>query len=604
MSWHLELDASGKTMSAIGSTYPVKEMLKAHGFRWNPEARKWAGAPLSACAPLWQYAKDPDLRARLQAMQSVRAQSLDASRAADAKIDLPCPDGQAYMPFQRAGVAYALHREGTLIADEMGLGKTVQGCGLINAIDARRILIVCPASLRLVWKRHAQSWLVRRLPIFMANGRKDRQFAHAVESSTDGVFIINYDVLIGYVGVQKHETSGRWDRKGASGPLVRAKWDVVIGDEIHLIKNYKAQRSVAFTCLQGMRRVGLTGTPIVNRSDELGPIVGWVDPGIWTYKALQEYAGAGDCRVNRLHPCGTCRSCRQAHLLQTKLRETIMVRRLKRDVLTELPAKRRQVVELEATGEAASLVARQMLKWQSHAAAMQAAENAAKAAQEANDEAAYRAAVAKMNGGYKVAFEEMSIERRELAQAKIPYAIEHVDGMRESGINKIIVFAHHHEVIDRLREHYGKACVVVDGRVSKDARQACVDRFQNDDTCEIFIGGIIPAGVGLTLTAASHVVFVELDWVPGNMTQAEDRAHRIGQANSVLVQHLVFADSLDARMAHTLVGKQAAIEQALDKGTLTPSPAVEAPPAVAVAEPVAVSVPAQSEDDYAAVLPF
>ena len=95
-------------------------------------------------------------------------------------------------------------------------------------------------------------------------------------------------------------------------------------------------------------------------------------------------------------------------------------------------------------------------------------------------------------------------------------------------------------------------------------RQAAVDRFQGDPDCRVFVGGILAAGVGITLTASAHVVFAELDWVPGNVAQAEDRCHRIGQTDRVLVQHLVIDGSLDARMAHMIVDKQAVIDAALD----------------------------------------
>jgi SWI/SNF-related matrix-associated actin-dependent regulator 1 of chromatin subfamily A len=447
----------------------------------------------------------------------------------------------------------------------------------------------------------------------MANGRKDRQFAHAVASGIAGVFIVNYDTLIEYVGIEKNADTGRWSRNG-TGPLAKSTWDVLVADECHMAKNPKAQRSAALYALDATTRLALTGTPIVNRPKELFPIVNWLDRGHWgNWKHfVSRYCGAHETRFG-LNTTGAT----NLEELQTRLRETVMVRRLKRDVLKELPAKRRQVIEVEATGDAANLVARQMMKWMQHDSAMRQAEADMRAAQEANDEQAYREAVDRMSAEYKVAFEEMARERRELAVAKVPYVIEHVDAMREAGINKIVLFAHHHDVIDKLRTHYGRSAVVIDGRVSKDDRQTLVDAFQTRDDIEIFIGGIIPAGVGLTLTASAHVVFAELDWVPGNMSQAEDRCHRIGQANSVLVQHIVFTESLDAKMAKTLVDKQRVIERGLDKrGKDVPTVAVPVPDvAISVVadrrsspadkEPAAVVLPLTGTDnDYAEVPPF
>ena len=129
---------------------------------------------------------------------------------------------------------------------------------------------------------------------------------------------------------------------------------------------------------------------------------------------------------------------------------------------------------------------------------------------------------------------------------------------------KLVVFAHHRAVVAELAEPFGDAAVTLTGSDSTESRQASVDRFQEDPTCTIFIGSITAAGFGLTLTASSHVVFAELDWVPAHMTQAEDRTHRIGQKGSVLVQHLVLQDSLDARMVGTLLKKQRVVDQVTD----------------------------------------
>ena len=141
---------------------------------------------------------------------------------------------------------------------------------------------------------------------------------------------------------------------------------------------------------------------------------------------------------------------------------------------------------------------------------------------------------------------------------------------RACGIEKVVVFAHHHDVVDGLMEHFGDAAVRLTGRDSQEQKQAAVDRFQTDPDCKVFVGSIQAAGVGLTLTAASNVVFAELDWVPANVTQAEDRCHRIGQNENVLVQHLVVDGSIDARMAQVLVEKQELADKALDNETRVP----------------------------------
>jgi SWI/SNF-related matrix-associated actin-dependent regulator 1 of chromatin subfamily A len=126
------------------------------------------------------------------------------------------------------------------------------------------------------------------------------------------------------------------------------------------------------------------------------------------------------------------------------------------------------------------------------------------------------------------------------------------------------VFCHHKQVAAALIEEFKDICTVVTGLTGLQERHDNVEKFQTDPNCRLFIGNIIAAGTGITLTASSHVVFAELDWVPGNVSQAEDRCHRMGQTGSVLVQHIVVAGSIDAIMAKTIVYKQSVIEKALD----------------------------------------
>jgi SWI/SNF-related matrix-associated actin-dependent regulator 1 of chromatin subfamily A len=147
---------------------------------------------------------------------------------------------------------------------------------------------------------------------------------------------------------------------------------------------------------------------------------------------------------------------------------------------------------------------------------------------------------------------------------------EHVLGLLDS-VDKVVVMAHHHDVVDILTEALAEYGVVsLTGRDNQADRQTSIDRFQDHPEVRVFVGSIQAAGIGITLTAASTVVFAELDWVPGNMSQAEDRCHRIGQTDSVLVQHVVLDGSIDARLAKTLVEKQAVITMAIDDGLVSP----------------------------------
>jgi SWI/SNF-related matrix-associated actin-dependent regulator 1 of chromatin subfamily A len=253
--------------------------------------------------------------------------------------------------------------------------------------------------------------------------------------------------------------------------------------------------------------------------------------------------------------------------LQERLRSTIMVRRLKKDVLTELPPKRRQVVLLPTDG-AAKAVAAEAKAWAMHEERLATLRSEADYAHASGDTVAYKAAVEALKAAGRTGFDEIAKERRNVAIAKLPKVIEHIEDAFEQGIGKIVLFGHHHDVCNGITAHFGAAAVKLTGEVTSNKdRQEAVDRFQNDPTVKLFVGSIGAAGVGHTLTAASTVIFAELDWVPANVNQAEDRCHRIGQNDQVLIQHLVLNGSLDARMATLLVEKQDIADKALDSST-------------------------------------
>lgn len=324
--------------------------------------------------------------------------------------------------------------------------------------------------------------------------------------------------------------------------------------------------------IRAKRRVFLTGTPIVNRPVELWPLVRSLDPqglgkSFWSY--ANRYCNATRTRFG-LDTSGAS----NLDELQMRLRASVMVRRLKADVLTELPPKVRQVIEIPADGME-SLVEAERTAYSGHKAKIDAITARAEALREAGDMAGYASAVDQLREASSVAFEEMARARHDLAVAKLPAVIEHLDSVVEA-TGKVVVMCWHHDVVDAIAAHYGRDAVVVSGKVPVEQRQAAVERFQTDPTCTVFVGTIKAAGVGLTLTAASTVVFAELWWVPGDISQAEDRCHRIGQRDSVLVQHLVVDGSIDATQAKVIVAKQDVIDRALDVG----QKAVETPKAI------------------------
>ncbi|MBT9258178.1 MAG: DEAD/DEAH box helicase [Clostridiales bacterium] len=531
----------------VFTRYEERELPKQAGFRWDPEKRVWWTDKPERAAKLADFADD-EAREHLLALQQQQEATLAASRATDADIDVPAPEGLDYLPYQRAGIAFAKERHGVLIADEMGLGKTIQAIGLINATPSiRHVVIICPASLKLNWRRELERWLVRPLSVGIADSRNWPE--------TD-VVIVNYDI------VHIHHD-----------PLRAREWDLLVADEAHYLKSGNRARRALYVLggsggknarkispIPAKRRVFLTGTPLLNRPIELWPLVHALDPDHWS--SFWHYAK----RYCNAHHNGYGWDFSGAsHLeeLQERLRTTVMIRRLKRDVLTELPAKRRQIIELPANG-ASDAIRQEREAWsriEDQLADLQVEVELAKASDHEED---YRAAVERLRTATRAAFTEIARLRHQTALAKLPQVLDFLDNILEED-SKVVVFAHHHDVIRGIADHFGNAAVSLTGETPLPERQAAVDRFQSDPSCRVFVGNIQAAGVGLTLTAASHVVFAELDWVPGNITQAEDRCHRIGQRDSVLVQHLVLEGSLDATMAKRLVAKQEVLDAALDR---------------------------------------
>lgn len=473
--------------------------------------------------------------------------SLSESKAVMANIDIPCPEGYKYLPYQKAGVKYALEHNGVLFGDEMGLGKTIEVIGFINLDETiKTVLIICPKSLTLNWKREINRWLTRNLSYSII---------------FDYYFVVIPDIIIcSYEQAKNYQNF-----------LTLRKWDLMVIDEAHYIKNYKSQRAI---CIHEIgkyanRKFALTGTPICNRPVELFGILKFVCSEVWDKGGIgfkyfsKRYCNAHQERYGK-KKIWIVTGSSNLEELQEKLRATCMIRRLKKDVLTELPPKRRQIIELPIEGNE-EIIRAEVVAFSSYQEKIDSFEIALTLVNIADDRYSYEQAAMRLEQAYKVAFEEIAIQRISVARSKIPYVVEHVKTILEES-NKIVLMAHHHEIIDALQSQLSEFNpVTLTGKTKLEDRQKAVDTFQNDDSCKIFIGSIQAAGVGITLTASSNVIFVELDPVPGNMTQAEDRLHRIGQNNSVLVQHFVFDDSIDARFVQLLIQKQEILFAALDK---------------------------------------
>lgn len=579
-------------------TASVEFIRKVGGWRWDKATRCWIPVKPGDADAVNRMVAYADDAAKTQmgesrigdalAQVAAKEQNLITSRAVDADVTIPAPASLEYLGYQKAGIVYASARPNTLIGDEMGLGKTIQAIGVMNAESStKRILVVCPASLKLNWRKEISKWDVNGRQIFVFNSGKAK-----IDWSLDGVYILNYELL-----------------KKFKSELRSTPWDIIVVDECHYLKNPAADRTKMLlghrswnkqlrqwdtieTPIPAARRIFLTGTPLVNRPNELWTLAQALDPeGLGRSKSAFEkrYCGAHQGQWGWVKDGAT-----NLDELQERMRSTFMIRRLKQDVLKELPAKRRQVITIDDTMDNELRERNQkMLSDLQFVQAKQSSTNMwdNEDMDEDNRDAEPADGTLTVPQMY---FEEMSRLRHDNAIAKLPFIIEHLHDILDAN-GKVVVMCWHHDVVDALKAEFGDIAVAIDGRNSTDERDAAVTRFQTDSTCRLFIGTIRAAGVGLTLTASSTVIFAELDWTPGNVTQAEDRCHRIGQTEPVLVQHIVMDGTIDARMAELIVSKQAVIDAALDTQ--------KAPVVAPVFTPAPEPKPAKQQREWPADLP-
>lgn len=474
--------------------------------RWNPDlpGKPWV-VPGRLASELFDIFPDAQVGDDLKDLLAKQAELTGMSRAADTEFDVP---GMRLplLPFQRAGVEFIEKAEGrAIVADEMGLGKTCQSLGYLQLHPEHRpAIIVVPASLKINWVREIAKFMTTKDQVHVINGGKTYKLALTGAS----IVIINYDVL------------SKWQEQ-----IIAWKPEIMICDEAHALKNSKALRSKAGKALAGKinRVMLLTGTPVTNRPVELFPLLNMVAPNSWPnfYRYAVQYCDAQNNGFG-LDTGGATNL--------TELHEKIkpyLVRRTKDQVMKELPEKRRAtlVIDFDKSQKAA---------YENYIA--EALKSVTQAEQLAWFEKAKQAA----------------------ALGKIDAAIEWIENFLDTG-KKLVVFCTHHIIIDKLVTAFPGA-VKVDGRDSLDSRQVSVDRFQNDPAVNLFIGNIRAAGVGLTLTAASDVAFIEFDWTPGSHVQCEDRTHRIGQKDSVTAWYLVAEGTVDEDIVAMIEAKRQVIE--------------------------------------------
>lgn len=550
------------------------------GARWNPTQKFWympanASSAAAICERLSDFEFSLDASEGIQTLTMQAATNTVMSKAT-AAVFQPENFGVELYPYQQAGALYLLDNKRTILADEMGLGKTLQTLAVACAKDTYPAFIVAPGGLTRNWRDE----ILRALPIGSEQIVILRSDTTWEEMRDALVLLVSYDILAdGWTGKGKDK---RVVLSQVAELICRMPLKLVAFDEAHAIKNPKAQRTCAVLEIVERTdpeyRFPVTGTPVLNRPIELVTLLRLIgrldsDFGGW-YKFATRYCDGHQGRYGF-----DVRGASNLGELNERLRQCgAMVRREKMDVLSELPDKTSMVHYVPLSNRAeydralnslVSYVREQALSDEDFVAEVR------KANPEMSDDeieaAVYANAKEKAESAGRAETLQKLMKCRDLAaKGKIASAIEWINEFVAETEQKLIVFGMQAEVIDALLAAYPDAARVISAQ-SADERHAEVKRFQNDPNCKIIIGamgnhaGASPAGVGWTMTAASHVLFISLGWTRGHMAQCEDRAHRIGQKDNVTAHYMLATDTIEIDM-YQLIDKKARIGKAAITG--------------------------------------
>jgi SWI/SNF-related matrix-associated actin-dependent regulator 1 of chromatin subfamily A len=525
----------------------TREIVKATNNRkWVGDSKEWSVPMVETIHLMNRLGNEHPLTVIMDAMpelkeaNKVRAERISISGAAslndtdivadmEARLSKMFPEGRKLYPFQYAGVRYAELADGkVIIGDDMGLGKTVQAIAYAALHQEHwPVLVVCPANVKYNWLKELREWLPDCSSEVVKNGK---------DEVTDADFtVINYDLM-----------SKKQD------DLMGMEYRTIILDECHYLKNQKAKRTQATLAVaqECESILALSGTAITNRPVELFNTLNMVRPAEYSnfFKYAMQYCGAenngwgwdftGATNIDELH---------------SKLRD-VMIRRLKKEVLAELPDKIRQFVPVQPTASELSHYKREAARWLR--------------------EYAQHKSSGSMPAGFVLNM--LTSLRHECGLLKVSAALDWVADYRDITDNKpVIIFTHHKDVNEALmqglsddKRFAGTRWGKITGGVNAKKRQELVEQFQSG-ALDGLVCSTIAAKEGLTLTAADTVVFIEREWVSGWEEQAEDRVNRIGQdSDTVWATYLSVAGTIDERFDRIVEQKREVVSAILDGGDM------------------------------------
>ena len=397
-----------------------------------------------------------------------------------------------------------------ILADDMGLGKTTSTIIAALETGAKKMLIVCPASLKINWQREIENYSDRST--FICEGKK-----YSVDSD---FVIVNYDILKNF-----HDSKDK-----ESSLLEQSNFDLVILDEAHMISNVQAQRTkIINSFVKKIKRVWLlTGTPMTSRPMNYYNLLSIIESPVaqnWMAYAIRYCQGyqfmAGKRKVWNVTGASNLEELRDRTSKQ-------VLRRLKENVL-DLPDKIITPVYLRLKSTEYENLMGEYYDWY---------ENKTEESQ-----------------SLTVQFSKLMKVRKVIANEKVKQTIEFAENILEQG-KKVIIFTNFTDTLQTIYQHFGKQSVYLDGSCSNSMRQQSVDSFQNDEKIKVFVGNLKAAGVGLTLTSAEVVIMNDLSFAPAEHAQAEDRAYRYGQKSNVLVYYPLFENTIEGAIYDILNKKK------------------------------------------------
>jgi SWI/SNF-related matrix-associated actin-dependent regulator 1 of chromatin subfamily A len=431
----------------------------------------------------------------------------------DVVIDYSKYSNRPPLDHQKEAVQKLVENKKFILADDMGLGKTTSTIIAALETGAKKILIICPATLKINWKREIENYSDR--PIFISEGK---QF-----STEDDFVIVNYDIMKNFHDPKKKDES----------LILMSKFDLIIIDEAHYIKNAQAQRTKLINDItKSVDRLWLlTGTPMTSRPIDYFNLLSLIDSPVaknWMAYVIRYCAGfqfkVGPRKIWNVQGASNLEELRDRTAGLT-------LRRLKENVL-DLPDKIITPVYLRLKSKLYEEVMGDYYNWY-----------------EKNPEE---------SKSLTVQFTKLTKIRQIIADEKISQTIEIAENIIEQD-KKVIIFCNFTDSLNKITEHFGKAAVKLDGSMSKVERQFSVDQFQENDKVKVFVGNIKAAGVGITLTSAEAVIFNDLSFLPSDHAQAEDRAYRYGQKNNVLVYYPIFENTIEGIIYDILHNKKQVI---------------------------------------------